>query len=195
MKINKPVNPYEGLSLLEIEQIRVDDMGEFVDIMHEAGTHEWPYVCVVLQNMQMMLEFLKKSGLLSLGDKYIDGIKGIPIMVGNRRPRFIPRIKEKKQPVPVDESKDETGYRSRKAAEDNRFEDAVNSAFWFCITFPTEEKRREMLPMIGIDPDDPKLPYCDGMELAASLGIELETPVPPFASHAKPWKELVEMAM
>jgi hypothetical protein len=190
MKLSKTNDPlFEAASMEDFEEMLQDDTCDFYSRMYQASKEEWPYACIILQNKPMMLEFLEKSGLLSLGDKYIDGEKAVPLILEKRRPRYMRQIPQKLNKAPTE---GESDCHNRQRAENNRFEDAVDSAFWFCLLFPDEEKKRQGLEKIGI-PGDSK--FYDGMLLAEQLGIQLETEIPPMYRQANPWKELSELAM
>jgi len=82
-------------------------------------------------------------------------------------------------------------FKNRAKEEDGRFQDATDSEYWFCICFQTRAQKDEFLKKMGWWEIGDK--YLDGMRVAAELGIELESPVPPLPNLRVDWR-LAKMA-
>lgn len=54
--------------------------------------------------------------------------------------------------------------------------DNTDSEFWFCIGFQNRAQKDEFLTKLGIMELGDK--YLDGVEVAKTLGIKMETPMP-----------------
>lgn len=71
------------------------------------------------------------------------------------------------------------GFKDRAQQEQKRFVQATDSEFWFALCFQTREQKEEFLRkwLGSLDLGDK---YLDGMQVAAKLGIKLESEVPPM---------------
>lgn len=68
-------------------------------------------------------------------------------------------------------------FKERAQNENARLLDATDSEFWFSVCFQTREQKEEFLKKAGLFDIGDK--YIDGLKVAAKMGINLESPVPP----------------
>lgn len=74
-----------------------------------------------------------------------------------------------------------SGFKQRAEIEEQRFLDATDSEYWFCLCFQTREQKEEFLEKIGLMELGDK--YIDGMKAAQKLGITMTSRVPPMPRH------------
>lgn len=90
----------------------------------------------------------------------------------------------------VDEIKQ--AFRDRMKAENKRFADVCDSAYWFCVCFKSRQQRAEFLEKIGLDPD---LKYVDGKEMARAYKKEIESEDLKFPKIKPPDKDFSARTM
>jgi hypothetical protein len=61
-------------------------------------------------------------------------------------------------------------------SNDQRFDDATDSEYWFCICFQTREQKEEFLNLVGWTEIGDK--YLDGMKVAKAMGLKLTSRIP-----------------
>lgn len=117
---------------------------------------------------------------------------------------------DKKNPVPVEEPAEVSGlddmervfedevdeikqtFREKMKAENKRFTDVCDSAYWFCVCFTSRAQRAEFLKKIGLDPD---LKYVDGKEMARAYRKVIETEDLKFPKVKPPDKDFSARTM
>lgn len=70
------------------------------------------------------------------------------------------------------------GFKSRSSRENERFVQATDSEYWFCVCFQTREQKEEFLQKLRLLELGDK--YLDGLLVAKRLGVKIESPVPPL---------------
>ena len=96
------------------------------------------------------------------------------------------------------ESKEEisellAGFKQRAQRENDRVVEVQDSEYWFCVCFQTRAQKDEFLEKAKLMQYGDK--YLDGMKVAKTFGIELESPVPP-ARNTRPFdREFVNIAL
>lgn len=75
------------------------------------------------------------------------------------------------------------GFKDRAKKEDERFVEATDSEYWIAVCFQTRDMKEEFLTKTGLLDYGDK--YLDGMQVAAKLGVTLESPVPPVRNHVR----------
>lgn len=72
------------------------------------------------------------------------------------------------------------GFKGRADREEQRYEDATDSEYWVALCFQTRAQKEEFLDKVGWSRDLHGDKYLDGMLMAETLGVELESRVPPL---------------
>ena len=68
------------------------------------------------------------------------------------------------------------GFKQRAKQEEQRYLNATDSEYWFCLCFQTREQKDEFLKKVGWWDIGDK--YLDGMLVAEAMGIHLDAVVP-----------------
>jgi len=68
-------------------------------------------------------------------------------------------------------------FKARAKAEEDRYEEATSSEFFFCAVFRSQPDRDRVLAALGLEPVDGVL--VDGYDLAERLRVEVERPSAP----------------
>ncbi len=170
----KPARPTKGAERVQ----------RFLDAMAAVdGIPEQP-VCDLIVHFPIREakdEFLRRTGLWSHGDKYLEpGVFRAALQAQDFRP-----------PSPRKPQEHQNAYRQQQAA----FELATDTEFWFAVMFDSAEERdafiagaRDLLPAVADG-------RCRGVDLATHIGLTLETPMPKFAPPKVPNAKLVAVAL
>ena len=68
-------------------------------------------------------------------------------------------------------------FKQRAKNESVRLQDATDSEYWFAVCFQTREMKEEFLQKAGLIQYGDK--YLDGLKVAKTMGVKLDSPVPP----------------
>lgn len=90
----------------------------------------------------------------------------------------VPGVREAEETALAEVSDLLAGFKERAANETERFDDATDSEYWFCICFQTRDQKDEFLTKVGWMEIGDK--YLDGMLVAEVMGIKLEARIPPM---------------
>ena len=83
------------------------------------------------------------------------------------------------------------GFRQRERNEQQRFEDATDTEYWFALCFQTREQKEQFLHAMGWFELGDK--YIDGMAAAERAGVELTARIPPMP-RANVDRQLADLA-
>lgn len=96
-------------------------------------------------------------------------------------PVTVPSVAEAEAQAVAEVEQVANAFRTGEKEQDQRFDDATDSEYWFALCFQTREQKEEFLrKMRWIDFGDK---YLDGMTCARASGITLESRIPPQRSY------------
>jgi hypothetical protein len=149
-----------------------------VDALGDAPVHD---LVVHFPIREAKDEFLRRTGLWSHGDKYLEpDVFRAALQARDFRPSA-PRKPREQQ----------NAYRQQQAA----FELATDTEFWLAVMFDSAEERDAFIATESASLPPVTNGRCRGLELAARIGLTLETPLPKFAPPKVPNAKLVAVAL
>lgn len=83
------------------------------------------------------------------------------------------------------------GFRDRMKKENDRYQDVVDSGYWFCACFTSRAQKEELLELLGLPADEK---YIDGREIARAIKRKLKTPDLEFPGTRAFDKDYLELA-
>lgn len=149
-----------------------------VDGLGDAPTHD---LVVYFPIREAKDEFLRRTGLWSHGDKYIE-----PDVF-----RSALQARDFRPPAPRKPQERQNAYRQQQAA----FELATDTEFWFAVMFASAEDRDAFIASESASLPPVTDGRCRGLDLAAQIGLALETPLPKFAPPKTPNAKLMASAL
>lgn len=183
-------NPVEeGIAALGRLAMLIDaSPGEVTD---EIASPYW--ITVVFQTRAQKEEFLRAVGLLRFADWFFQMSWAAPHLLGNVPRASAPRlwgVRAATAPdAPAEPVAPRTGFLGRADAERARMAACVDATYWISLTFMSQAKRDAFVAQwetrwgaaMGIDAEW----CCNGLAVAAAMGITLTTPTPDWGGMGK----------